>query len=99
MPGERVNPVVVEAMRERGIDLSNEKPKMLSSEMVRQAHKIISMGCGSDAACPVAFVPADDWGLDVPADQPLPVVRRIRDEVEARIRKLAAEVQSRRSVR
>lgn len=91
MPSERVNPVVVEAMREKGIDLSAERPKPLTKELVAWADRCITMGCAEDEACPVAFVPSEDWGLPDPAGQPLPVVRAIRDEVERRVRALAEE--------
>jgi arsenate reductase len=91
MPSERVNPVVAEAMREKGIDVSAERPKPLTEELVAWANRSITMGCAEDEACPVAFVPSEDWGLPDPAGQPLPVVRAIRDEVERHVRALAKE--------
>jgi len=82
-PANRVNPVVVEAMREVGIDLSG-MPQSLTAERAREAHWLITMGCGDE--CPV--VPGamrEDWPLADPADQPLERVRAIRDEIRARV--------------
>lgn len=83
-PAAQVNPVVVEAMREAGIDLSSEHPKLLTPELAREAQWLITMGCGDE--CP--FVPGatrDDWPLDDPAGQPLERVRAIRDEIRSRV--------------
>jgi len=87
-PAERVHPEVVEAMKEVGIDMSAHQPKMLTPEMVSEADKIITMGCGADEACPVTYTPAEDWGIDDPAGQPLETVRAIRDEIRARVESL-----------
>ena len=87
-PAERVHPEVVEAMKEVGIDMSANKPKMLTPEMVSEADKVITMGCGADEACPVTYTPAEDWGIDDPAGQPLETVRAIRDEIRARLQNL-----------
>jgi arsenate reductase len=86
-PGACVHPVVVEAMNEVGVDLSAERPKRLSDDLVRSAHLLVTMGCGE--ACPV--VPGlrrEDWALDDPHGKPLEQVREIRDAVEARVRHL-----------
>ncbi len=87
-PAERVHPEVVEAMKEVGIDMSADKPKMLTPEMVSEADKVISMGCGADEACPVAYTPAEDWGVEDPAGKPPEKVRAIRDEIRARVESL-----------
>lgn len=90
-PAAQLNPAVVEAMTELGIDLSNEFPKPLTDSAVRAADAVITMGCGD--ACPyhpgVRYL---DWQLDDPAGQPLPVVRGIRDEIDRRVRDLLAEL-------
>ncbi len=67
-PGDKVNPVVVEAMRESGIDISGSKPKMLTMEMIEKADKMVTMGCGADAGglCPAGFIETEDWALDDP---------------------------------
>src|SRR3990172_6012458 len=67
-PGDKVNPVVVEAMREVGIDISGSMPKALTPEMAEQADRIITMGCGADAeaVCPASFIETEDWALEDP---------------------------------
>ncbi len=90
-PGDEINPAVVEAMTEIGVDLSEEFPKPLTGEVVRAADVVITMGCGD--ACPI--YPGkryEDWQLDDPAGQSIVVVRRIRDEIDARVRTLVGEL-------
>ena len=90
-PGEQINPAAVEAMEELGVDMSEEFPKPLTDEVVRAADVVITMGCGD--ACPI--YPGkryEDWALDDPAGQDLDTVRRIRDELDRRVRKLIAEL-------
>jgi arsenate reductase (thioredoxin) len=90
-PGEEINPAAVEAMREIGVDLSEEFPKPLTDEFVRDADVVITMGCGD--ACPI--YPGkryEDWELDDPAGQDLETVRRIRNEIDARVKKLVREL-------
>jgi arsenate reductase (thioredoxin) len=83
-PADRVNPVVVEAMREVDIDVSRERPRLLTTELTRGADWLITMGCGDD--CPVvAGVKREDWPLEDPADQPLGRVRDVRDAVRAKV--------------
>ena len=84
MPGDRINPVAVEAMREVGVDLTGEQPKVLTVEAVQASDVVITMGCGD--ACP--FYPGkryEDWVLDDPAGQGLDAVRPIRDEIRRRV--------------
>lgn len=90
-PADRLNPVVVEVMHESGIDLSDEFPKALTQESVRAADVVITMGCGD--ACPI--YPGkryEDWELDDPAGQDAATVRRIRDEIAARVSSLVREL-------
>lgn len=90
-PAEEINPVAVEAMAEVGIDLSEEFPKPLRDEAVQDADVVITMGCGD--ACPI--YPGkryEDWELEDPAGQDLETVRRIRGQIEARVRKLLGEL-------
>jgi arsenate reductase (thioredoxin) len=92
-PADRVNPAVLEAMREIGIDLTRETPKMLTGDAVRAADVVITMGCGD--ACPI--FPGKrylDWTLDDPAGQPVEAVRPIRDEIDSRVRALLSELLS-----
>ncbi|PKW12474.1 Protein-tyrosine-phosphatase [Streptomyces sp. 1222.5] len=90
-PADAVNPAVVEAMKESGIDISAETPKVLTVEAVQASDVVITMGCGD--ACP--YFPGKrylDWKLDDPAGQGVQAVRPIRDEIERRIRGLLAEL-------
>jgi len=91
-PAEAVNPVVIEAMREIGIDISHNKPKALTMEMLEQADRVITMGCGAEAVCPASFVETEDWALEDPQGKTLPDVRKIRDEIKDRIVKLIKEM-------
>ena len=86
-PGERVNPVVVEAMAEVGIDISKEVPKLVTDGSVQAADVVITMGCGD--ACPI--YPGkryEDWELTDPFGKSLEEVRPIRDQIERRVRQL-----------
>ena len=86
-PADRMNPTVVEAMREVGIDLSTGTPQRLTMEIARDARWLVTMGCGDE--CPVVpGVMRDDWPLDDPAGQPLERVRAIRDEIRVRVEAL-----------
>lgn len=90
-PGDRINPVAVEAMREVGIDIAGEQPKLLTTESVAHADVVVTMGCGD--TCPV--FPGkryEDWDLLDPAGQPLEVVRRVRDEIRVRVERLIASL-------
>ena len=90
-PGDAINPAVIEAMSEIGVDMSEEFPKPLTDEVVRAADVVITMGCGD--ACPI--YPGkryEDWELDDPAGQDLETVRRIRDEVDVRVQALIDEL-------
>ncbi|HEX4445951.1 MAG TPA: arsenate reductase ArsC [Polyangiaceae bacterium] len=88
-PGERVHPVVVEVMREAGIDLSSAQPRKLTGDLASRANLLVTMGCGE--ACPVVpGVERDDWPLDDPKGRALPEVRAIRDAIEARVQQLLA---------
>jgi arsenate reductase (thioredoxin) len=91
-PADRINPAVVEAMAELGIDISHEFPKPLTDEVVEGSDVVITMGCGD--ACPV--YPGKrylDWELEDPAGKPVETVRRIRDEIRRRVEGLLAELQ------
>jgi arsenate reductase (thioredoxin) len=90
-PGSEINPAVIAVMDELGLDLSKEFPKPLTDEVVRAADVVITMGCGD--ACPL--YPGKrylDWELEDPAGKPVEVVRRIRDEIDARVQNLVAEL-------
>ena len=90
-PGETLNPAVVEAMAELGLDISDEKPKKLTDEMALGADVIVTMGCGDE--CPVypgkRYV---DWAFPDPAGQPLEMVRLIRDDIARQVGRLMTEL-------
>jgi len=91
--GKELNPIARQAMDELDISMSHQSPKLLTDEMVRQADRIVSMGCGVDAeACPARFVLTEDWGLDDPAGQPIETVRAIRDAIAIRVQMLLDEL-------
>jgi protein-tyrosine-phosphatase len=90
-PGDKVNPTAVEAMAELGIDISQNFPKKLTDEAVKESDYVITMGCGD--TCP--FFPGKtylDWPLDDPAGQGIDAVRPIRDAVRAKVEALIAEI-------
>jgi arsenate reductase (thioredoxin) len=90
-PADQLNPAVVEAMREVGLDLDGRRPRRLTDADVRDSDVVVTMGCGD--ACPV--YPGkryEDWPLDDPSGLPLAEVRPIRDEIDTRVRGLVAEL-------
>ena len=94
IPSQRVNPVVVEAMREKGLELSLTSPKMLTNEMIDKAELVVTMGCSVEAVCPRPMLAKMrkkliDWDLQDPKGKPIEEVRTIRDEIESRVRKLS----------
>ena len=90
-PGDQLNPAVVAAMLDVGLDISAEVPTRLTDEMARRSHVIVTMGCGD--ACP--YYPAkryEDWDVPDPAGQTIDVVRTIRDDIERRVTALIDEL-------
>ena len=90
-PGEHVHPEVVEVMREVGIDLSEQKPQLLTIELAERADVVVTMGCGD--ACP--YIPGKryiDWNLPDPKGRPIDDVRRFRDDIGRRVAELALEL-------
>ena len=93
-PADKVNPVVVEAMKEAGIDISGNKPKDLTIEMVNKANKMITMGCSAEAqgACVAGFIETEEWGLEDPKGKSLERVRKIRDDIKGRVTRLVEQI-------
>jgi protein-tyrosine-phosphatase len=90
-PASEVNPRAVEAMAEVGIDIAGAQPRQWTDQLIQSVDRVVTMGCGD--SCPVfPGVRYEDWNLDDPAGQHLDVVRRIRDEIEARVRTMLAEL-------
>lgn len=92
VPGEAVNPIVMEAMREIGIDISHNKPKALTPEMVDNSALVVTMGCGAEAVCPASWIETRDWALEDPEGKPLEKVREIRDDIKQRVAELLKEI-------
>jgi len=89
MPSDSVNPLVAQAMLEKGIDLSANKPKLINGDLLRNADRIIVMGCGAQGFCPAPLLKkVEDWGIEDPKGKSLEKVREIRDEIGRRVKKL-----------
>ena len=94
VPASRVTPIVVDAMKEKGIDVSKNVPKMLTPEMINRASLVITMGCSVEEVCPKPMLAQMqkklvDWNLKDPKGKPIEEVRAIRDEIEKRVMELA----------
>ena len=87
-PASAVDPRTIEVMREAGIDISMARPKALTMEMLDQADRVVTMGCGVEGVCPASFVETEDWQLADPKGKPIEEVRRIRDEIKTRVTRL-----------
>ena len=91
-PVDKVNPTVVEVLKEKGIDISMNKPKLLTFEMAQDTDIIVTMGCTDQGICPGPFFkPTVDWNLEDPKGKSINKVREIRDEIEQRVQNLIAE--------
>jgi protein-tyrosine-phosphatase len=92
-PAREVNPTVVRVMSEIGYDMAGQHPKLVTLDMMRSADQVVSMGCGvsTEAVCPAALVPTEDWGIEDPEGKQIEKVREIRDLIKARVEKLIEE--------
>lgn len=93
LPATAINPVVVEVMKERGIDISTNRPKMLTIQMVNEADLVVTMGCSVDSVCPAPMIARMqkkllEWNLDDPKGQPIERVRQIADEIDRKVNEL-----------
>jgi len=92
MPSSDVNPVVVQVMKEKGLDISTNRPKLITGKMTQEADVIVVMGCGAQGFCPVLLLDRVlDWKIDDPKGKPIEKVREIRDEIEKNVIKLIDE--------
>ena len=93
-PAYQLNPIVVEAMKEVGIDISKQKSKELTDEMIRDSYNVVNMGCMDKNFCPTIFIPkVIEWNLEDPKGKSIGEVREIRDEIEKRIKKLVSTLE------
>ena len=90
-PVSEINPIAIEAMNEVGIDISNQKSKDITEDMIRNSTKIVNMGCMEKESCPTLFLHNFiDWNLEDPKGKSIKGVRPIRDEIEKRVKELVA---------
>jgi protein-tyrosine-phosphatase len=93
-PAYQLNPIVVEAMKEVGIDISKQKSKELTDELIRESYNVVNMGCMDKNFCPTIFVPkVIEWNLKDPKGKSIEEVREIRDEIEKRIKELVSTLE------
>jgi arsenate reductase (thioredoxin) len=85
-PTSQINPVVIQAMNEVGISISQQKPKDITEDMMRNSTKIVNMGCMDKSFCPTVFIPnLIDWGIEDPKGKPIEQIREIRNKIEQRV--------------
>jgi arsenate reductase len=93
-PVAQINPLALQVMSEIGIDISGQKSKIITEDMIRSSEKRVNMGCIERAECPMLYINnVIDWGIDDPKDQPIEGVREIRDVIDARVRDIAQSIQ------
>jgi arsenate reductase (thioredoxin) len=93
-PTSLVNPLAVQTMNEVGIDISSQKPKIITEDVIKSSEKSINMGCMDKAECPMLFINnVVDWGIEDPKGEPVEKVREIRDEIERRVKAIAQSLQ------
>lgn len=92
-PISQINPIAVEVMREADIDISNQKSKELTDDMIRNSSNIVNMGCMEKESCPTLFLQnLLDWNIEDPKGKPIEKVREIRDEIDQRVKELVASI-------
>lgn len=93
-PADVVNPTVIQAMKEVGIDLSQRCPAGLSESLINESFQTVNMGCMDKKSCPALFVnDIIDWGIDDPKDKSIDEVRKIRDDIENKVKKLVEKLE------
>jgi protein-tyrosine-phosphatase len=91
-PARRLDDNVIEIMWEAGIEISRQRPKLLTPKLLNWADRVITMGCGVGEVCPATFVEAEDWAIEDPEDKPVEKLREIRDETKSRVTRLLDEL-------
>jgi arsenate reductase (thioredoxin) len=88
-----INPLAIQAMKEYGIDISKQKPKIITEDMIRNATVSVNMDCMDKESCPILFIHnLIEWGVEDPKGKPIEKVREIRDDIEQKVRQLAADL-------
>ena len=93
-PASDIHPVVIEVMREVGVDISNQKSKEITEDMIRNSYKTVNMGCMNKDSCPTLLPNILDWNLEDPKDKSIEKVREIRDEIHCRVREFVANLKT-----
>jgi arsenate reductase (thioredoxin) len=92
-PSGEINPLAVEVMKEVEIDISNQKSKEITEDMMKDSEKIVNMGCMDNSFCPTLFLPhIIDWGIQDPKGKSIETVREIRDDIEQRVKQLVSDL-------
>ena len=95
MPVSEINPLAVEVMREVDIDISGQKSKEITEDMIRNSSKIVNMGCMDKVSCPTLFLQnLLDWNIEDPKDKQIEKVREIRDEIKERVKELVTDIKN-----
>jgi protein-tyrosine-phosphatase len=93
-PVSQINPLAVQAMSEVGIDISSQKSKIITEDMIKSSAKSVNMGCIERAECPMLFMNSViDWGIEDPKGKSIEKIREIRDEIDTRVREIAQSLQ------
>jgi arsenate reductase len=91
-PASKINSTVVQVMCEASLDISAQKPKLLTLAMMKNADRAIIMGCGAEKACPAGIVPVEDWEIEDPEGQPIEKVMEIRNDIKRKVAALIKEL-------
>ncbi len=94
-PVSQINPMAIQAMQEIGIDISKQKSKIITDDMIRSSARAVNMGCMDQSECPMLFMNhVVDWGIEDPKGKPIEKVRTIRDDIENRVKEIAEALKS-----
>jgi protein-tyrosine-phosphatase len=95
MPVSEINPLAVQVMSEVGVDITDQKSKGITEDMIRNSSKVVNMGCMDKESCPTLFLQnLLDWNIEDPKDKPVEKMREIRDEIDQRVKELVASIKN-----
>ena len=93
IPVSEINPLAIKAMKEVDIDISDNKSKLVTNEMIEESDSVVNMGCMDKESCPALFVEEiDDWDIEDPKGKSIEEIRKIRDSIETKVKKLVSEL-------
>jgi arsenate reductase len=97
-PASQINPLAIQAMNEVGVDISSQKPKIVTEAMIKSSEKSVNMGCIDKTECPMLFINnVIDWGIEDPKGKPIEKVREIREEIDKRVKEIAQSIKRQNS--